>query len=111
AERSGFAAAAHYLLEHHQRRVLTTTELMVFYLPPTGSNCGAIAMPRRKSGLAADVAAGYQYAVLERHKSPITFYIRAHSHPVAAYLALGHVSIGESLISSENTHPPNPKEP
>jgi Dolichyl-phosphate-mannose-protein mannosyltransferase len=111
AERSGFAAAARSLLTHHQHRVLTTTELMVFYLPPSGSHCGAIAMPRRKSGLAADVAAGYHYAVLERHESPITLFIRAHAHPAVAYLALGHMSIGESLISSENTHPPNPNEP
>lgn len=105
AVRSGFAAAAGYLHAHGGRAV-TTTELMVYYLRNPMIPCAAPAMPVSKRALSAAIANGYRYAVAERHGTPLTLYVDTRAPVVARFLALGHVHLGESLISSENGDPP-----
>jgi hypothetical protein len=84
---------------------------MVFYLRRPQAECSAPALPLSLYGLSAYIAAGYRYAVLDRHASSLSSLIRVRARRVAHYPALGPLSVGESLISSENSHSPNPSEP
>jgi 4-amino-4-deoxy-L-arabinose transferase-like glycosyltransferase len=111
AERSGFARAAAYVEQHDHGRALISNEVMVFYLRGSGSHCDAPPLPDRVSRLAADVAAGYHYAVLDHSRSPLTLFVRHHMPRVVRYLATGPISIGENPISSENSYPPDPHAP
>ncbi len=107
AERSGFALAARYLEAHAGGKGLTTNEIMVFYLRGTGRYCLAPSLPYHRQSLAAYEHHGYVYAVVDRHHgSPMVDAIERESPKVVTLSALGNLSIGESLISSENSDPP-----
>lgn len=108
--RSGFAASAIYVRAHDHGMALTSTELMTFYLGGSRPNCGAPAMPVSKPLLADAIAAGYKFAVSERHGTKVTHYINVRAPRAVRYLAIGKVSLGENLISSENGDPPESSE-
>ncbi len=108
AERSGFALASRYVELHGQGKALTSSEIMVFYLRGSGSSCLAPALPYHVKSLATYYRDGYRYAVIDRHHgSPMVKVIRRENPRVAAFPALGNLSIGESPISSENSNPPS----
>jgi 4-amino-4-deoxy-L-arabinose transferase-like glycosyltransferase len=112
AERSGFVLAARYVEKHGAGRALTSTEIMVFYLRGPGRYCAAPALPFTLRGLAAYRRKGYDLAVIDRHhESPVVPAILARAPVAARFTALGPLHIGESLISSENSDPPNADEP
>jgi 4-amino-4-deoxy-L-arabinose transferase-like glycosyltransferase len=111
AERSGFASATSYVKKHGAAKLLTSTEVMEFYFAGTGATCSAPPLPLRLSGLKADVEAGYRYAVLERHTSTVSAYIRSRAHLVATFPEVGAMRIWENPVSSENSDPPDPSEP
>jgi hypothetical protein len=51
--------------------------------------------------------AGYRFAVLDRrHGGRVRAYLRHHERLVLRVLAEGNASIGENLIASENSYPP-----
>jgi hypothetical protein len=110
AMRSGFADAASYVQLHHAGRTLTTTEIMPFYFRGSAATCNSPALPVTLGRLKADVAAGYRYALLERHRTSVSDFVRSHARRVAQFSALGPIHVGENLISSENADPPNPGE-
>jgi len=106
--RSGFARAAQYV-DRHGGGALTSNEIMVFYLRGPGMTCAAPAFPQHVKFLPQYSRWGYAYIVLDNHHtSRGTLYVRAHLPRVARYPAAGVVSLGESLISSENGSPPDP---
>jgi 4-amino-4-deoxy-L-arabinose transferase-like glycosyltransferase len=109
--RSGFATAAQYVKRHEGTTVLTSTEVMAYYFRGSGDACDAPALPLRLAQLHADVRAGMRYAVLDRHSTPVSVYIRHHARLAASFSALGPVHVGENLISSENADPPDASEP
>ena len=107
AIRSGFAAAASYINAHADGRAITSTEVLVYYLRGEGRSCNAPTLPTTRAALARDRAAGYRYVVLDHHWKTLGAYISHHARLTAAYLAEGRVTLGESLIASENTHAPD----
>jgi 4-amino-4-deoxy-L-arabinose transferase-like glycosyltransferase len=113
-ERSGLARAAAYV-GHHSDFVLGTNEITRFYFPgkPTGTSCHARSIPVLVKDLFADVADGYQYAILQANRSegpptktPAIKYMLDHWQQVAVYPAFGQVHIGENPVASENGYPP-----
>jgi len=106
--RSGFAQAAQYV-DRRGGGALTSNEIMVFYLRGHGMLCTAPAFPQHVAFLPQYSRWGYAYIVLDNHHtSRGTLFVRAHLPRVARYPAAGAVSLGESLISSENGSAPDP---
>jgi hypothetical protein len=105
--RSGFVDATRYVKEHGGGHALTSSEVPVFYLRGSGPTCDAPAMPYSSGALLAYIREGYHFAILDRHSdSSVTLLIRRVEPHVARFRTLGHVQLGESLISSENSDPP-----
>jgi hypothetical protein len=105
--RSGFALAARYVEAHDGGRALTSSEIMVFYLRGSGPTCNAPAMPYASGDLRTFIREGYRVAVLDRHNnSNLTAIVRRVEPLLIRFPTLGHVHLGESLISSENSNPP-----
>jgi hypothetical protein len=109
--KSGFAASASYARSHGQSRVLSTSEDMVFYFPGGNGVCDAPALPQKYSAMKWYVESGYRYVIIERHRSGVGDFVRAHSPLAASFVLTGPLDIGENLINSENTHPPNASDP
>lgn len=110
AERSGFARVAAYLHQNAADRTLTSGEVMVFYLRGSGSTCNAPRVPYSMSRLAADIQAGYRYAVLDYHlQGFMNRIVRHHAQRVAQYQTLGSSALADDLIESEDANrPPDP---
>ncbi len=108
-ERSGFAQATTLLESRHVSRMLASNEVMLFYFPgkPTGVSCTTDPTPGSLSQLAADVAAGYRYAVLDHASTAPTRYIVRNARLIGHYRATGPISIGENPIASENGDSPS----
>jgi 4-amino-4-deoxy-L-arabinose transferase-like glycosyltransferase len=105
--RSGFVSAVRYVDLIDSGRALTSSEIPVFYLRGSGATCAAPAMPYNSGDLRAFIRDGFHYALLDRHNnSNLTAIVRRVERRVARFPALGHVDLGESLISSENSNPP-----
>jgi 4-amino-4-deoxy-L-arabinose transferase-like glycosyltransferase len=110
-ERSGYALAASYVSTHDAGRALTGNEQTVFYLRGTGTTCDAPRLPFRKPRLGDAIRQGFEYAIFDRYlASPLEPYVRAHAHLEARFSAVGNLDVGENLISSENTNPPDASE-
>jgi 4-amino-4-deoxy-L-arabinose transferase-like glycosyltransferase len=106
AERSGFVAAARYVELQSQSRVLTSTEDITFYFRGSGPTCDSPALPRRLSVLRASVKSGYRYAVIDRHGTAVSAFIRARAHLAKTFVVTGPLDLWENVVHSENTHPP-----
>jgi 4-amino-4-deoxy-L-arabinose transferase-like glycosyltransferase len=106
AEQSGFAAAARYVELSHGRRLLSSTELMAFYFRGAGPHCDAPPIPDRVPMLQALVQSGYRYAVIERHGTTVSDFVRSHARLLRIFAVTGGLDLWENLINSENAHPP-----
>ncbi len=107
AERSGFTLAANYVASHGGGPVLTTNEIPVFYFRGSNGQCQAARVPHSMRVLAADVRAGYRFAIIDHDSWPTAQYIHFHLRRVARYPSTQTTTIGENLIAAENTHPPH----
>ncbi len=107
AERSGFTLAARYVAAHGDGATLTTSEIPVFYLRGSNGQCRTAPLPHSLSLLAADVRAGYRFAIMDHDSWPAARFIHFHLRRVARYPSTQTTKIGENLIAAENTHPPH----
>ena len=108
AERSGLTLAARYVAAHGGTKVLSTSEVAAFYLRATNrGRCAAVRVPHSLPVLAADIQAGYSYAVIDHVGGPSSRFIYDHMRAVARYQTTRTTAIGENLIAAENTHPPH----
>jgi hypothetical protein len=109
-ERSGFARAAAYVDRHDDGRALTSSEVMLFYLRGSGLFCDAPRVPNNLGHLAADIRAGYRYAVVDYHiHGYVSRIVRHHAQLAAQYQTAGLSGVDEELIESEDANrPPNP---
>ena len=106
-QRSGYARAAAYLSRHGQERVLTSSEVMVFYFRGNGPTCDAPRLPKDLPHLAADIAAGYRYAVLDaRAGGLIARIVRNQGTRVELYPVVSATPAGLDLVGSEESSPP-----
>ena len=106
AERSGFTLATRYVESHGAGSILTTNEIPVFYLRGANGHCYAAKVPHSLPLLAADVRAGYRFAIMDHDSWQVARFIHFHFRRVARYPSTQTTAIGENLISAENTHPP-----
>jgi 4-amino-4-deoxy-L-arabinose transferase-like glycosyltransferase len=107
AERSGFTLAARYVESHGAGSVLTTNEIPVFYLRGANGHCDTAKVPHSLRILAADVRAGYRFAIMDHASWQVARFIRLRFRHVAHYPSTQTTAIGENLIAAENTHPPH----
>jgi len=112
AERSGFARAAAFVERQggaagERPEALTSSEVGVFYLSGMGAHCTALSLPHSVPEIAADVAAGYRYAVLDHFSWKASQFVHRRMPLQARYPAFGRVFLGENPIASENTHLPD----
>ena len=112
AERSGLTLAARYIAAHGGTMVLSTSEVPAFYLRASNrGRCAMVRLPHTLQVLAADIRAGYSYAVIDHVGGVSSRFIYDHMHPVARYQTTRTTAIGENLIAAENTHPPHGPHP
>ncbi|MGI8826296.1 MAG: ArnT family glycosyltransferase [Chloroflexota bacterium] len=108
AVRSGLARAAHFVSANGSGRAVIANEIMVFYLRGGPGRCLAPRVPYTVTQLGADIQSGFHYAVLDQYSgSPMDHVIKSRVSPIVEFSIEGKVSLGESLIDSENTLTPN----
>ncbi|HLJ67766.1 MAG TPA: glycosyltransferase family 39 protein [Chloroflexota bacterium] len=99
-ERSGYAAAAGYVETQGSGRALVSSELLVFYLRGSGRSCMAAPLRNGLRRLAADIQAGYRFAVLDHYSWSLSRYVRDTMAVAVRYPVAGN-TLGTRLIYDE----------
>jgi hypothetical protein len=107
SERSGYPRAAAFVQSRDGGLALSGSEVVVFYLRGNGLHCTVPRLPFRRRLLESAISQGYVYAIMDRSRaSSQDPYVRRHARLVARFPAIGPITLGENLISSENSDPP-----